>query len=281
MKIGNGDNFCDVEKYKLYRTVYDILHPTISKKNISNYKVVFDEKLLPTLVFYPKRVSNMNSVIIMVPGWGMVSNSYGKYSDICKRIAKETDKLVVAIDYFGKDIKYPTTSNKVFRIINFLYDEFKKNGMREENIILMSDSTGCGILNRCLPRLHKKRKKLSKVIFAYPVCRMDYSDYEWDNTCLSINYNVDKKVNAYLKKYYSRSSEGEISLLNTKRFEDFPDVLVLTGDMDVFKKDGYMTSKKLKARYKNIKFASHGFLSCDDEEILCNAYSEICNFVND
>ena len=55
MKIVNGDNFCSEEKYKLYRTVYEILHPTISKKNISNYKVVFDEKLLPTLVFYPKR----------------------------------------------------------------------------------------------------------------------------------------------------------------------------------------------------------------------------------
>ena len=32
------------EKYKLYRTVKDLLHPTISKRNISNYKIVVDEK---------------------------------------------------------------------------------------------------------------------------------------------------------------------------------------------------------------------------------------------
>ena len=82
MKIVVGDNFGDVEKYKLYRNVYEILHPTISKKNISNYKVVFDEKLLPVLVFYPEKISNVESIIIYVPGDGKVNGCYGKYSSI-------------------------------------------------------------------------------------------------------------------------------------------------------------------------------------------------------
>ena len=63
MKKNIGDNFGEVEKYKLYRTVYEILHPTISKKNISNYKVVFDEKILPVLVYYPTKISNTFFVV--------------------------------------------------------------------------------------------------------------------------------------------------------------------------------------------------------------------------
>ena len=72
MKITNGDNFCEVEKYKLYRTVYDLLHPSISKKNISNYKVVLDEKLLPVMVFYPDKMSSSKSIIIYVVGDGKI-----------------------------------------------------------------------------------------------------------------------------------------------------------------------------------------------------------------
>lgn len=58
------NEFDDELKYKLYRTVKEILHPTISKRNISNYKIIVDEKLIPVRIFYPKKVTNMNKVII-------------------------------------------------------------------------------------------------------------------------------------------------------------------------------------------------------------------------
>lgn len=279
MKILNGDNFCEVTKYKLYRTVCEILHPTISKKNISNYKVVFDEKLLPTHVFYPKRVSNLDSVIIMIPGWGVISNSYGKYADICKRLAIENEKLVVAIDYFESNIKYPTSSNKVFKIINYLYDEFEKNGINNENIILMSDSTGCSILGSCLSRLKKKGKRFGKMMMLYPLCRNNYTDYNWNETSLSINFNLDKKIDSYLKKYYVNGKNSEKALLELEIFEGFPNTMIMTGDMDILKDDGALLAERFGAEYKNIKFASHGFLSCDDEEIRANVYKEIYDFV--
>ena len=94
MKIKSGDNFCEIEKYKLYRTVHDLLHPTISKKNISNYKVVLDDKLLPVVVFYPDKMSNSKSIILYVVGDGKVNGCFGKYSDICKNLAKNTNSIV-------------------------------------------------------------------------------------------------------------------------------------------------------------------------------------------
>ena len=51
-----GTDFDNEVRYKLYRTVKDLITPSISKVNISNYRIVFDDDLLPVRVFYPKKV---------------------------------------------------------------------------------------------------------------------------------------------------------------------------------------------------------------------------------
>ena len=70
------------EKYKLFRSVKELLHPSISKRNISNYKIVIDEDLLLLRVFYPKKISNIHDVILYIPGEGSITECEGKYSDI-------------------------------------------------------------------------------------------------------------------------------------------------------------------------------------------------------
>ena len=62
------------EKYKLFRSVKEILHPSISKKNISDYKIVIEEDLLPVRIFYPKKVSNLKDVILFIHGECKVTN---------------------------------------------------------------------------------------------------------------------------------------------------------------------------------------------------------------
>lgn len=284
MKIVVGDNFCNDEKYKLYRGVYEILHPTISKKNISNYKVVFDEKLLPVLVFYPNKISNVKSIIIYVPGEGKVSGSYGKYSDVCKRVAKESNSVVVAVDYFNSTVKYPTVVNKISKLIKYLYDELSDNGIDEKNITLMSDSVGCKIMGSVITKLISKSVMVEKLMLFYPVVRDDYNDYKWNESLMSINFNLDKKVNNYLKKYLPKDGEVNCNLLDMIYFKEFPKTLVVTGDMDIFKDDGEVLANNLLknvegSKYANIKFASHGFLSSTDEEINREVYKIISEFV--
>ena len=58
------DDFGTEDTYKLYRTIYEILHPTISKKNISNYKIIIQENLIPLRIFYPKKISKIDKIII-------------------------------------------------------------------------------------------------------------------------------------------------------------------------------------------------------------------------
>ena len=53
-------------KCNLYKSIREILHPSISKKNISNYKIIIDQDLLPLKVYYPKKVSNLNNILIYI-----------------------------------------------------------------------------------------------------------------------------------------------------------------------------------------------------------------------
>lgn len=277
MNKNNGDNFCSLEKYKLYRSVYEIFHPTISKKNISNYKVVLDEKMLPVHVFYPKKVADTKSVIIYIPGNGIVSGSYGKYSNICKNIALECNKLVIAIDYFNGSDKYPTTSNKIFKIINYLLDEFENNGVEYNNITLMGDSTGCLIIKDILVKLNNKEKRIGKSIFMYPVVRENYDDYVWNESCINLNYNFDKRLCNYLNKYYSKGNGCD---WNRELFyKTIDSCLIILGDMDLLKEDGILLSDMLNCSFESIKFATHGFLNCFDEEILNETYKIIKKYL--
>ena len=50
------DEFDLDNKYKLYRNLYEVIHPTISKRNISEYKIILKDDLVPIRVFYPKKL---------------------------------------------------------------------------------------------------------------------------------------------------------------------------------------------------------------------------------
>lgn len=284
MKIKCGDNFCEIEKYKLYRTVHDLLHPTISKKNISNYKVVLDDKLLPVVVFYPDKMSNSKSIILYVVGDGKVNGCFGKYSDICKNLAKKTNSIVLAIDYFDGTIKYPTVVNKITKVIKYLYEEFSNDGVDTSNIILMSDSVGCKIMGSVIVKLIDKRININKSIMFYPVVRDNYNNYKWNESLMSVNFNLDKNVNNYLCKYFPKDKEVNCDLLELAYYKGFPKSLIVTGDMDIFKDDGELFFNNLisnneGSKYFNIKFAAHGFLSSNDEEIMFETYKAINDFI--
>ena len=95
--IKDGDKMSNTfekgEKYRLYKTVRELFHPTISKKNISDYKIIVNENLLPLRIFYPEKVTNMKNVIIYLPGDVKLTKCYEKYSEISNMFALRTNNL--------------------------------------------------------------------------------------------------------------------------------------------------------------------------------------------
>ena len=132
------DNYFDKNTvYRLYRTVEELITPSISKKNISNYEIVFSDDLLPVRVFYPNKVSNIEKVIIFIPG--MNKSSKYKYTSIFNKLSLEVDTTIIAIDYYSVENE---VENNINIIVDYLYKELLRIGISKDNIILMSDSEG-------------------------------------------------------------------------------------------------------------------------------------------
>lgn len=285
--INNRECFDKYTRYGLYKTVKEIITPAISKKNISSYKIIFSDDLLPIRVFYPKKVSNLKDIIIYVPGDGKLTECQTRYADICSNLAEELDKMIIAIDYYSINDMYPNSLNKIQEIIKYLYIELEKNNIPKENIILMGDSSGGNYISSITFRFLKENLNyINKEILLYPILSGNYyKSSKYDSIIKSIQTN--KKFIENLRKYmkfYAHERKNykleDISPILNNNYNNYPKTLIITADLDPLRDEGKDFYKKLSdANYLNIKCARHGFLGSNDYDIRREYLNKIKEFI--
>lgn len=266
--------------YKLFRTVTEILHPTISKKNISNYKIIIDEEILPVRIFYPKKVSNLDKAIIYIHGNGIVTDCVEKYSDICKKIASKTDRLVIAIEYNEDKHKYKEMYNDVYNTVKYLYRELNRNTIESENICLMGDSTGANIISG-INYLNDNEINIVKEVLFYPVVTNNHSNYESIKTNTDFNINLIDNINKYFEFIACKKNlKDDLLYPINQSTSNIPSTLILVGKVDSLKDEIKEFSDKNKEyKYVEIPFSSHGFLKDMDKELETEVFTEIKKFI--
>ena len=272
-------------KYKLFRSIKEILHPTISKRNISNYKIVIKEDIFPIRVFYPQRVTGISKIIIYIHGNGKVTNCYGKYSDICKKIALETNHLVIAVEYEEEDNLFKKMYKKIAKTIKYLYKELEKNNIDLKNITLMGDSTGCNIITG-INNLNPNQESIKKEIFFYPVLHSDYFNIDKYDS-LRRNKDFNFKLIENLQEYFLKIAPQKD--LNNKLLtplkisqENTPSTLIIVGKVDSLKDEAeeyYNLLQPNKRKYIEIPFCAHGFLNKMDKELENEVFTELNKFL--
>jgi acetyl esterase/lipase len=284
----NNNEFDNEFKYKLYRKVNEILHPTISKKNISNYKIILEEELMPIRVFYPIKVTNINKVIIFIHGSAKVTNCMNEYSNICKQISLNTGMLVIGLEYEELKHNYKDMYNNIYNIVKYLYNELLSNNIKEENISLMGDSTGCNIITG-INYLNNNEIAIQKEILFYPTISLEYfGKTKYQSITSNASFNINLLSN--LKTYYetiSYKKDLKDKLLNPLKLDNYnniPTTLIFTGNIDILKDEAHAYFEKLSPTknnvIKDIPFAAHGFLKQIDKEIEEEVYTEINNFLS-
>lgn len=117
-----------VEGCRLYRDLYDIIHPSISRKNISNYKIIFNDNLIPVRIFYPNRDTKLGKVIIYIHG--------NKTNDkVYEDIARKTDSIVIFLDYRKDRIEIDCHD-----MIQYLSKKLTDCGISSNNVLIMGDN---------------------------------------------------------------------------------------------------------------------------------------------
>jgi len=273
-------------KYRLYRTIPEIIHPTISKKNISDYKIIISEEIVPVRIFYPKKVSNIEHVFIFIPGSGNITNCSGSYSDIASRFALEFNQLVISFDY-GEyaDWSIKKLQAKLKESFQYIYKELVRCNINAENITLIGDSTGANIILSFYDLF--KTIDIKKQILFYPILSGE-SFKKNASKELQINNPHDDNLLPTLTKYYQKHLEDEndyqdetIFALNRKEVANYPQTLLICGNVDPFIIECREFNERLKEKstLEEIPFGYHGFLKTNDQEIIQDYTSTIKAFL--
>ena len=280
MKTTSVNSFDQTLKYKLYRTVYEIIHPTISKKNISSYRIVFNDDVLPVRVFYPKKVSNISRVIIYVPGVAEVTGCLGDYAEICRNIAHETEELVIALDLDDIDSSsFLDVFDWCYKSFLYLRTELEKLGILDKDITLMGDSIGASTI---LGMVRKSEVSKSRLVLFYPVVSA---------CCLDRNSKgIDSLVIKKIKKFYKEHVKDKKMLSNEIIFPDCNkdykyknDMLFIVGNVDPLKEDILEYYNRInyndKLKFLKLEFCGHGFLNEMDEFLVNEVSGKVIEFL--
>lgn len=192
----------NIKKYRLYRSLYDILNPTISRKNISNYNIVINKDILPIEVYYPKKNIKISNIIIYIPSSNDTNNLY---SDL----AINTNNLVIVLNYDdNKDNCYNT--------IKYIYDNVKD--IITDNITIMTDKEGSDIEEYIIDKSYKTNDfKISKSILLEPTISLNENII--NNSLIVINKDSNNKVlNNYnlTEVYLNDFFNGNSTILNER-----------------------------------------------------------------
>ena len=243
------------DKYKLYRTVHEIIHPTISKKNISNYRIVLEDNLSPLLIFYPSKVSKIDKIIIYLHGDPKITKCSNN-NDFCKDLAIKTSSLIISLDY--DELTYRNLYNLAKRTIKYLMEKLKEENITDSNIVLMGDSSGANIISNI-------KCKNKKILF-YPPVGGKYKKMLEENKNY-YNTNFISNLETYFSVY--SKSENKIFPLLNKDYINESKCLIIVGTSDPLYKENIEFYKLCKNRSKilELELLNHGFLKMLDEEI--------------
>ena len=275
------DNFETEDTYKLYRTVYEIIHPTISKKNISNYKIIVEESLTPLRIFYPQKISKLEKAIIYVPGRNWIVNGIKSYNDVCLELVTKLDTIIIALDYELQEHEYDKTVNTCYNTLKYLVKGLNEAGIEKEKITVIGDSIGASIIANISMI---QQDDFPKQVILYPVLNLAFDTSEKDSSLIQ-NNKLDSSTLSHLKLFSKKYiNKKYTSPLKCQDYKNWPTTLIITGDIDPVRDEGIMLGDLLKQASKknktiNLKFAPHGFLNHKDEETIEECIKEIQSFI--
>ncbi len=276
----NLDDFGTSDTYKLYRSVYEIVHPAISKRNISNYKIILDDNLVPLRIFYPKKISKIEKVIIYYRSNLRLVQGIKNYTEVLENLVKKLDILIIALDYKIENT-YSECVNNCYETTKYIIEGLNRIGIENNKITLIGDSLGASILTS-INMISKI--KLPREILLYPALNLKGEDKE-KYPSLEQNNKLDLLTLPHLGQIKRKYIDDKyISPLKLDNYTSWPKVLVITGDLDPLRDEGKELALRLRKDNKspkgvNITFASHGFLNSKDEESIEEALKEIKKFI--
>lgn len=253
-----------------------IFHKTI------DYHVYNGDYEIPVRIYVPDesfseeggKMGEKLPVLLFFHGGGWVTESIDNYERVCARMAKDTQHIVVSVEYrLAPEHKFPIGLEDCYAVAKALYtDKFILN-VPPERITIIGDSAG-GNLTAALSLMAKNRGEFmpQRQILIYPAVNNDYSE---TSVFPSIKENGEEflltagKMRDYLKLYERCEADKQnpyFAPILAKDLAGQPRTLILTAEFDPLRDEGEAYGEKLRGagvsvETHRIKDALHGYFA--------------------
>lgn len=214
--------------------------------------------------YYPTLGTDL-PVILFFHAGGWVIGNLETHDALCRRIAKQTGRLVIAVDYaLAPWTKYPVPVQQAEAVLAWIQTHAQAIHANPKKIMVMGDSAG-GNLSAVLSLKH--RQDIEAQVLIYPVLDATLtraSVKEHENAPV-----LSHKVMQFFVDCYARTPadiyEPDFSPLFAEDVSQLPPCLMITGDYDILRDDGFAYVQKLRQAGNAVQHEHypdiHGFIS--------------------
>ena len=243
---------------------------------------------IPIRIYQNSNKTNQR-VIIYYHGGGFVLYGIDSHDNVCKRLCKMNDCVVVSVDYrLAPEHTFPAAHEDAFQAIQWVIKNISSYGGNPNDLVVAGDSAG-GNLSACMAhRCKKENIKLTAQILIYP-----WVDGKLDNPSIDRNgegYLLTKENIFWFQKQYTPRVEDrcvpEISPRHQADSTGLAPAFILTAEYDPLLDDGFNYYNQLKeggnkVKYKEYPNLVHGFFSLPGvDPHAMKAYYDIKDFLS-
>ncbi|RVT94010.1 alpha/beta hydrolase [Sphingomonas crocodyli] len=206
--------------------------------------------------------------LLYMHGGGFIGGNIGTHDDLCRRIAVESDWIVVSIEYrLSPEVRFPGALEDCYAVLKWASESPK--GIDGSTLAVGGDSAG-GNLTGAITLLARERggPKIAHQLLLYPML---------DAACVGSSYEenatgyflTSEACRWYWEQYAEPGFDRTAPLMSPLKVDDvagLPPATVITADHDPLRDDGIRYAERLRqagvpVEATNMVGSFHGFLS--------------------
>ena len=256
----------NAKAWKMQKRVAE--YPSPSMEKVENIDIsVRDGEKIPVRVYKPSKETQLKT-IVFYHGGGFVLRNIDSHDDLCRRIAKKTNALVISVGYrLAPEFKFPIPVYDCYDALVWASENCSKWDGNPSDIVVMGDSAGGNLATAtALLARDENGPTISRQVLIYPCldARLKYPSIDE----FKDGYLLTKDMMLWFVNHYASSPNDILNALMSpllsEDLTDLPPAFVSISDHDPLKDEAEDYYHKLleagnKAIFKEYKGTIHGF----------------------
>jgi acetyl esterase len=245
---------------------------------------------VPVRIYHPHPERRL-PILVYFHGGGHMAGGVTVYDPICRRLARETEHIVISVDYrLAPECRYPAGITDAVTVVKNLWKVLETRQILHSRSLSIGGDSGGGAITATVAHhfRHDKEVAIRRQILIYPSL-----DYTMSSASIELNgkgYLLEReKIEWCFNNYFDKGADRkQASPLYMELDERMPESLVITAEFCPLRDEGLAYVEKLQAgglRAKNLHFEDmiHAFLNLEDlvKEECDTLYTAIAAFLKE